>query len=316
MSKHHSTDYKISAIKHYSKTKNYSETCRIFGCKRTTLARWVKKYKDEKILASKKRSRKSYKIRKVHVKFIINTIKTNKLITLKTLDTLLRKKFDDYNISIQWLNEVIRANSISRKRTRIKHFPETRFGKKISKKVEMEKLFDKIKKYRINDIVSIDETSIKPGMMKEYCREVKGKRCYVRTTDNIVFRKFTAIIAINTKGLVGYKVYDKGGINTDRFLAFIKEKILDKNKGKLLLFDNAREHCSKKVLDEIIKSGNDYVFNVPYNPKSNPIESYFSQIKHYIKLDVPMSFNSLKISLEKAMSKVSKSNYKKYFMIF
>ena len=38
---YHSLDYKISAIKHYKKVKNYSLVSRIFNCKRTTLIRWV-----------------------------------------------------------------------------------------------------------------------------------------------------------------------------------------------------------------------------------------------------------------------------------
>ena len=44
MTKHKSQDYKLSAVKYYLKSKNASETCRIFECSSRSLMRWVKKY--------------------------------------------------------------------------------------------------------------------------------------------------------------------------------------------------------------------------------------------------------------------------------
>ncbi|ADX06649.1 hypothetical protein 162281052 [Organic Lake phycodnavirus] len=38
------------------------------------------------------------------------------------------------------------------------------------------------------------------------------------------------------------------------------------------------------VKDVITKSGNKYLFSIPYTPMTNsPIENYFNQIKTYIK---------------------------------
>ena len=85
-------------------------------------------------------------------------------------------------------------------------------------------------------------------------------------------------MSISSKGVVGYKFYEKGGSNKYRFLDFLQKNILSKMKNKLLLFDNARSHIPKNVLETIKNSGNDYVLNIPYNPQTNPIESYFSRI--------------------------------------
>ena len=41
---YHSLDYKLSAIKYYKKVNNYVEVCKVFGCNRTSLMRWVKLY--------------------------------------------------------------------------------------------------------------------------------------------------------------------------------------------------------------------------------------------------------------------------------
>lgn len=184
--------------------------------------------------------------------------------------------------------------------------------KKINYDDDVKAFFDKIKKYSLKDIISIDETSIKPNMIPEYCRSEKGKRCYYKSSDNKVFRKYTLIVAISTNGLIGYELYEKGGINAERFFDFINKHILTKYKNKLLLFDNAKAHITKKIFDAI-KISNDYVLNIPYTPKFNPIESYFSQLKHYLKLDSKIEFDELKTSLSKAFRKIKKENYVNYF---
>ena len=45
MPKHHSEDYKITAVKHYvNKSKNLSKTCKIFECSRISLKNGFKTY--------------------------------------------------------------------------------------------------------------------------------------------------------------------------------------------------------------------------------------------------------------------------------
>ena len=136
-------------------------------------------------------------------------MKIDKLITLEQLNKKLEEKFKDYDITPRWLGKVIKDNFVTRKRTRKKHFPDTRFGKPINYKDEVMKFFNKINKYDLKNIISIDETSIKSGMVSEYCRNNIGKRCYYETKDNKVFRKYTLIVAISFSGKVWWKLYEK-----------------------------------------------------------------------------------------------------------
>ena len=56
MVKHKSRDYKISAVEYYLNNKNndgYNRTCKIFGCKKSTLRDWIKRYKTTKNLTRK-----------------------------------------------------------------------------------------------------------------------------------------------------------------------------------------------------------------------------------------------------------------------
>ena len=50
---------------------------------------------------------------------------------------LMKKKFKDFDITSQHLGKVIRDNNITRKRTRHKHYPSTKFGKPTDEKKEL-----------------------------------------------------------------------------------------------------------------------------------------------------------------------------------
>jgi hypothetical protein len=57
-----------------------------------------------------------------------------------------------------------------------------------------------------------------------------------------------------------------------------------KYKDHLIILENAKSHNNQMVKDPITKSGNKYLFSIPYTPMTNSsIENYFNQIKTYIK---------------------------------
>ena len=129
----------------------------------------------------------------------------------------------------------------------------------ISQKKDMEK-------FKLNKIISIDETSIKPLMVKEYSRCRKGYRCIVKTDDNKIFSKYTLLVAIGNSKCLGYKLYKKGGMTKERFVDFMKEFIFPKYKNNLIVLDNAGSHKNSYVKNAITKSSNKYLFTIPYTP--------------------------------------------------
>ena len=149
---------------------------KFFDCPKQSLYRWVKRYQELEEIKRLSRKPKSYKITKEQVKYAIQKLKENEQITMEELHKTVKKKYKDFDISSQHLGQVIRDNNITRKRTRKSHFPKTRYGKKISYKKEIKTFFKTIKKYKLDDIISIDETSIQSAMIKEYCKYPKGKR--------------------------------------------------------------------------------------------------------------------------------------------
>ena len=316
MPKHKSGDYKISAVQYYIENEtSFAETCRIFKCSERSLKRWIERYNTEESIKRHNRISVSYKITDEQVKYAIKKLKDNQQITLEELSKIVKKKYTDFDITPRQLGNVLRDNNKTRKRTRHEHFPKTRYGKPIDKQKELSSFYNEVDKYPINKIISLDETSIKPSMLIEYSRCSLGKRCIIKTDDSYLFRKFTLCVAISNSKCVGWTLYEKGGMNKERLVAFLYKFVFNKYKNHLIILDNAGSHRNSYVKDAIINSGNKYIYSIPYTPHTNgAIEAYFNQIKHYLKLNKKvLKFNELKEETKKAIDKVSKENYKNYF---
>ena len=226
MPKHHSEDYKVSAVKHYlNKTNNLTKTCEEFNCSRISLKRWVDKYKKDGSIKRYNRKSISYKITENQVKYSLKILEQNQQITMNELVKLVKKKYKDFDITPQHLGKVLRDNNKTRKRTRHEHFPTTKYNKPFNKKIELTRFYKEIKKYPLNKIISIDETSISPAMIMEYSRCDIGKRCIIKTNDNFIFKKFTLLSAISNEKCLGWILYEKGGSTKERFVEFLQNNI-------------------------------------------------------------------------------------------
>jgi hypothetical protein len=98
-------------------------------------------------------------------------------------------------------------------------------------------------------------------------------------------------------------------------LKFLEKNIFPYYKGILIVLDNAKSHNNELIKNVIIKSGNDYLFAVPYTPKTNnPIEAYFNQIKTYMKKNRNVeNYEKLENNIDDAIDRVKPENYKNYF---
>jgi len=196
MTKHKSEDYKISAVKYYLQKHTQKETCNIFGCSQRSLMRWVDRYNKEKSIKIHYRNPISYKVKKIHINYIKNEINKDKSITLNELLIKIKNEFPDFSISLMHLYRIIKDNYISLKLLRFRHEPIKRFGKDINIKEKLNDFYKEIEKYKLENIICIDETSINSLQLRKYCYSNIGKRCIIKTQSQEVFKKYTGIFAI------------------------------------------------------------------------------------------------------------------------
>ena len=311
MAPHKSEDFKLSAVKHYLKIKNQTETCRIFGCSERSLMRWIEKFKTIKSVKRKTRKYIAYKVKKEYVDFLKKEIKNDKTITISDLTSKLNQKYNEH-LSKSQIANVIKDNNITLKQTKVRHEPKTRYKKPIDINKQIDEFYKTIKKHNLNDIISIDETSLNAYEVRKHCYETIGKRCVIKTHSQEVFKKYTGIFAISTKGVIGYEIYDKGGIDSVRLVNFLNKFIVKKYKNKLIVLDNASSHRNENVKD-VIQKDNHLLYAVPYQHFTNVIEGYFSVLKSKLRKQNDVGLEKLKQNIRKLIKEIPKTTYKKLF---
>lgn len=313
MTNQSSSDLKLKAVKYYHKINNYTQVCQIFECSERSLKRWIERYAQTGNIERKPRKQGSYKIKNEHVIFIKEILKNKNNIHVKNIHDLMKIKFPNFVISRQHLHKVMRDNNITRKRATFEHFPKTYKGQPRDEKHELKTFFNIVNKFSLNDIISIDETSISTSMGFNYCRNYLGKRCIVKTDDNRVFTKYSLVVAISNKKCIGYTLYEKGSVNSERFNIFVKA-ICNKFKNKLIILDNGKIHKKEETINIIKDSGNYLLYTCPYHPRLNCIEQFFNQMKYYMKLYESKNYNELKENIKNSIANIKEENYENYFI--
>ena len=277
--KHKSEDYKLSAVEYYLLEDNTQEyVCKIFKCSPRSLMRWVEKYDNDGEIKRYNKKPVAYKITKDQVKYALKEINKNKTITMDDLLSKIKSNYPSFNLSSRQLSRVVKNNNITLKITRIRHEPIKRFGKDIDINQKIKEFYEEVKKYKLEDIISIDETSIKSLQKRNHCYNEIGKRCVIKTQSQEVFKKYTGIFAISTKGVLGWELYEKSGINTDILYEFLQTHITNNYKNKLIILDNASSHRNERI-KELVNKHNKILYTVPYQHFTNIIENYFSMLK-------------------------------------
>ena len=271
--------------------------------------RWVKQYKTNGYIERNHRPPVAYKIHNEHVEFLLKEIKKNKTITIEDLLYLLKNQYPKLNISPSHLHRVIQDNNITLKLTRIRQEPTKRFGKDIDINKNIKEFYDKVKQYKVEDIICIDETSIKSLQKRNHCYSEKGKRCVIKTQSQEVFKKYTGIFAISVNGVVGWDLYEKSGINTDRMVSFLETHITSKFKNKLIILDNASSHRNQKVKD-VISKDNTLLYTVPYQHFTNGIENYFSILKSRLQKLHGLTYSDLQKNIRKTIEAIPKEKFR------
>jgi len=312
MPTHKSNDYKLTAVQYYLvEDKTQEEVCKIFKCSPRSLMRWVNQYKKEGNVNKHYRKPIAYKVKKEYVKFLLDELKSNKTITLQELNEKLKDKYK-IEISTTQIFRVINDNNITLKQTRLRHEPVKRFGKEININNKLNDFYNEVKKYKIQDIICIDETSIKSLQKRNHCYSEKGKRCVIKTQSQEVFKKYTGIFAINVDGVVDWDLYEKGGINTDRLIDFLGQNITNKLRNKLIILDNASSHRNEKI-NALVNKHNNILYAVPYQHFTNSIENYFSMLKSRLQKLDGLTYDELKKNIEKVIKEIPREKYENIF---
>lgn len=306
---HKSEDYKLSAVRYYLESgKSQQDICDIFKCSSRSLMRWVDRYDNTGSIKRQDRKPIAYKVRKEWVKSALKYLNQDKTLTTEDLLVKLKREYPDCDITRRHLHTIIKDNNISLKLTRYRHEPTKRFGKDVDINKNLKDFYKTVKAHSLKDIICIDETSINALQNRKFCYETVGKRCVLKTTSQQVFKRYTAIFAIDSQGVIAWEIYEKGGINSDKLYSFIESNIVKKHKGKLVILDNASSHRTENI-KQLVSADNTILYSVPYQHYTNAIEGFFNVLKSRLQKVKGNSYAELKTNISKVVKSIPEKIY-------
>ena len=159
--------------------------------------------------------------------------------------------------------------------------------------------------------MSIDETSFDTHIRAKYGWSKKGESIK-KIINTSVRKRQTLTLAITKNGIVDYNIIDNSS-NTINFHKFMKDKILPKINNGIILMDNVRFHHSKIIKDLINETTNKIIYNVAYNPETNPIENCFSIIKKIVGNREPTNKNQLLKEIANSLKHITKTKCESFY---
>lgn len=131
-------------------------------------------------------------------------------------------------------------------------------------------------------LVFIDETWTKTNMAPLRGWAPVGQRIKAKVP-NGHWKTMTFLAALRHDGVTAPWLID-GPINGERFRLYVEKVLVPTLKpGEIVLMDNLGSHKSKAVRHAIRQTGAKLIFLPKYSPDLNPIEPFFSKLKHGLR---------------------------------
>lgn len=314
MGSHRSLDLKEAVVAYYERLEKPSmeRTAKTFAIPKETVRRWVSRKKSTGSTKYLYRGSMSYKVEKQHVDFIKELIQRKKDIYMHEVKQAIEERFPGFTITPQHISNIVQDFPFSRKLWTKRHYPQTRYGRELNLERDKAAFFAELRKFSLNDIIALDETSIEIGLSRGRARCYLGQRCLKTTDNNAIFQRFSLLMAISVYGVERWFL-KKGAVQTDELHAFLDPILARQPHKKLVVMDNAPIHKNKT--DQFVRErGHELLYSLPYQHYLNPIENFFNQLKHYMRDKVPLNEQEVKVSIEYAITKITQKHLQNYFL--
>ncbi len=306
MPKVYSYELKIAIIKfYYSKFWNIKDAVKIFSVSKSCIYEWIKLYKN-KLLTKSTNIRTTYErsINDEIEKYIVIYVEKRINFIHKNLKRCVKRIFN-VNISKSSIYRILKKHNFTNKKIHKKY---TLTKPNIVEEINI--LKNKVNDIGKNKIISIDESSFDTHICPLTGWSKKG------TPINKILKasrkRKTLTLAIKENCVLAHTLTNNSS-NALKFEEFLKLNLLPKINNETILMDNVKFHHSKNVINCILESGNHILYNVPYNPDTNPIENCFSLIKKNVRKIEPTNINQLVNAIEKSLKLLTPIKLKHMF---
>lgn len=282
----------------------------IFGICKSTLYYWIHLYKlyREPLILKQGRPLNSGKITQEIENYIIHSfvVYKNKQPNSKNIQRSVKRIFNK-TIKRSTIYYILNKNKVTYKKISVSKYPHSNEILNQKKKELLSNLTTN------NEIISFDECFLSPeNLEKEYGWSLQGTPCNRKVNGKRYKDGKSLLMAISSKKVVAYKLV-KGSVNGEIVRQFIMNDVLLNKSNTIVLMDNARTHHYKELKKDVEQTTNKFVYNIPYHPKSNPIEYINNVVKNDLKKQCINNIDKIIPYLDKAINKISELTLKNCF---
>jgi transposase len=269
----YSLDLRARIIKTWQQGQTKAAIARLFMVSLSSVKRYVKKFIHEGHVHPKFQCRRTGKLTRKLRKALLRQVEAYPDYTLAQHADLWNRRYR-VQVSESCLSRALRQMGITRKKKTLGAAERDEAARAIFREV--------IAQLNADDVVVVDESGTRIGMVPRYARSLRGLRAYDRVVRNYG-QNITLLASMNLTGIQAAMTVD-GAADEAVFETFIEKVLLPTLRpGQIIILDNLSIHKSARVEQFITQVGCQLLFLPAYSPDFSPIEEAFSKLKAFIR---------------------------------
>jgi transposase len=276
---------------------------RLFTVSLSTVKRYISRYKTTGSVEATVQRRMEGKLTKGLRKQLAQQVDKHADYTLAQ-HVELWNKHHQVQVSESCLSRALRRMGITRKKKTLGAVERDEAARAIFREV--------IAQLKAEEVVVVDESGSRIGMVPLYGRAPSGQRVYDRVIQNYG-RNVTLLASMSVEGMQAAMTIE-GAVNDAVFEAFIEKVLLPTLvPGQIVVMDNLPSHKSERVEQLIRQAGGQVLFLPAYSPDFSPIEEAFSKLKAFLRRCRCQTIPALIAAIGRGLDKVTASDAKGWF---
>ena len=164
----------------------------------------------------------------------------------------------------------------------------------------------------VEDIVVLDESSTRIGMIPLYARAPRGCRAYDHAIQNYG-HNVTLLASMTVDGMQAAMALE-GAVDETVFEAFVREVLIPTlHPGQIVIMDNLSSHKNAQVLNLLAQADCQVLFLPAYSPDLSPIEEAFSKFKAFLRRCRCRTIPALIRAIGQGLDKITAENARGWF---
>jgi transposase len=299
----YSLDLRTRIIKAWQQEQTKAAIARLFMVSLSSVKRYVKKFSHEGHVHPKFQRRRTGKLTRKLRKTLLRQVEAYPDYTLAQHAELWNKRYR-VQVSESCLSRALRQMGITRKKKTLGAAERDEAVRAIFREV--------IAQLNANDVVVVDESGTRIGMVPRYARSLRGLRAYDQVIRNYG-QNITLLASMNLNGIQAAMTVE-GAADEAVFEAFIEKVLLPTLRpGQIVILDNLSIHKSARVEQFVTQAGCQLLFLPAYSPDFSPIEEAFSKLKTFIRRYRCKTIPTLMKAIEQGFKSISQTDARGWF---